>query len=203
MPTKPVIDRRIAKTRLALRDALLSLLAQRGWDELNIQEICDQANVGRSTFYIHYRGKEDLLAEGLNDLRDALKATKPDDAVAHPPLAFMPGLLVHMVEQRQIFKSVIGRRSGHGIERRFRDMVFQLIEHDLARLSLPSLQHQMLARYTAGGVVDIMAWWVDAPEAPKVDVLERLLKEFARAALHAPLIAQHLQSDQNNMSLKS
>jgi AcrR family transcriptional regulator len=201
MSTKLVIDRRIAKTRLALRDALLSLLADRGWDELNIQEICDRANVGRSTFYIHYRSKEDLLAEGLNDLRDALRLIKPDNAAAHPPLAFMPGLLAHMVEQRQIFKTVIGRRSGHSIERRFRDMVFQLIEHDLARLSLPSLQHQLLARYTAGGVVDIMAWWVDAPEAPKVDVLERLLKEFVRAALHVPLIAQHLQSDQNNMSL--
>lgn len=201
MPAKPVTDRRIAKTRLALRDALLSLLAERGWDELNIQEICDQANVGRSTFYIHYRGKEDLLAESLNDLRDALRATKPDKAAAQPPLAFMPGLLAHMVEQRQIFKTVMGRRSGHGIERRFRDMVFQLIEHDLTRLNLPSLQHQMLARYTAGGLVDIMAWWVDAPVAPKVDVLERLLKEFALAALHAPLIAKHLKSDQNTMSL--
>jgi hypothetical protein len=43
---------------------------------------------------------------------------------------------------------------------------------------------------------------VDAPDAPKVDVLERLLKEFARAALRAPLIAQHLPSEQNTMSLK-
>jgi hypothetical protein len=59
----------------------------------------------------------------------------------------------------------------------------------------------MLARYTAGGVVDIMAWWVDAPEAPKIDALERLVKEFILTALHAPLIAKHLQSDQNTMSL--
>jgi AcrR family transcriptional regulator len=188
MSTKPVIDRRIAKTRLALRDALLSLLADRGWDELNIQEICDRANVGRSTFYIHYRSKEDLLAEGLNDLRDALRVIKPDNAAAHPPLAFMPGLLAHMLEQRQIFKTVIGRRSGHSIERRFREMVFQLIEQDLLSFNMPNVQHQMVARYIAGGIVDLMAWWVDAPKAPEVDVLEQLVQKLAQAALHVPVM---------------
>jgi AcrR family transcriptional regulator len=188
MSTKPVIDRRIAKTRLALRDALLSLLADRGWDELNIQEICDRANVGRSTFYIHYRSKEDLLAEGLNDLRDALRVIKPDNAAAHPPLAFMPGLLAHMLEQRQIFKTVIGRRSGHSIERRFREMVFQLIEQDLLSFNMPNVQHQMVARYIAGGIVDLMAWWVDAPKAPEVDVLEQLVQKLVQAALHVPVM---------------
>lgn len=67
-------DRRILKTKTALRDAMLALMAPRGWDEMTIQEICDKANVGRSTFYLHYQSKDDLLLEGMNDLRDTISA---------------------------------------------------------------------------------------------------------------------------------
>jgi AcrR family transcriptional regulator len=183
MPVKPAIDRRVAKTRLALRDAMLHLLPERGWDELNIQDICAQANVGRSTFYMHYRGKDDLLVESMNDLRDALSAALAQEPSKHQPLACLSGLLAHMVENRRIFKTVIGRRSSHGVERRFREMVFQLIERDITRWKLPGVEHQMVARYIAGGVVDLMAWWVDAPEAPAVDALEQLMQELASAAL--------------------
>ena len=186
MPIPAVTDRRIARTRLALRDAMLFLLPERGWDALTIQEICDQANVGRSTFYGHFSSKDALLAQSLNDLRDALNAAVADSAAPRQPLACLAGLLAHMVEQRRVFTSVIGRRSGHGIERRFRDMVFQLVEHDLGRWQPPGAQRQMLARYIAGGVVDLMAWWVDAPEAPAVEALEQFVQELVRTALPAP-----------------
>lgn len=185
MPATPAIDRRIAKTRLALRDAMMRLLPERGWDELNIQEICAQANVGRSTFYIHYRSKDDLLAESLNDLRDALCRGAPDPADPRQPLAFLPGLLAHMVENRRVFKAVAGRRSGQGVERRFRETVFQLVERDIGKHRLPPVQHQMLARYIAGGVVDLMAWWADVPDAPAENVLTQLMQEMAGAALRA------------------
>ena len=184
MLNQPVIDRRIAKTRLALRDAMLALLRTRGWDEISIQEICDQANVGRSTFYIHFSGKDDLLVESLNELRIALSAAGTRGSLTEQPLEFMTGLLAHMVEQRQVFKTVIGRRSSQSIERRFREMVFQLVEQDFIKFNMPTLQCQIVARYIAGGVVDIMAWWVDAPHAPEVDVLELLVRQLAVSALN-------------------
>lgn len=186
MPTLAVTDRRIAKTRLALRDAMLFLLPERGWDALTIQEICDQADVGRSTFYGHYSSKDALLIESLNDLREMLDATVADSAVPRQPLACLTGLLAHVVEHRRVFASVVGRRSGHGIERRFRDMVFQLIERDLLRWHPPGLQHQMLARYIAGGVVDLMAWWVEAPDAVAVEEVDQFAQALVRTALQSP-----------------
>ena len=186
MPATPVTDRRIARTRLALRDAMLHLLPERGWDELNIQQICEQANVGRSTFYIHYRSKDDLLAESLNDLRDALSAATPHHPGPQQPLGFMPGLMAHMTEHRRVFKAVVGRRSGHGIERRFRETVFQLVESGIAKQKPLDVKSRMVARYIAGGVVDLMAWWVDAPGAPAVDELEKLMQALACSALDVP-----------------
>lgn len=60
-------DRRIQKTRKALRDALHSLVLDRGYDDLSVQDITDKANLGRATFYLHYREKEELLEDLLRE----------------------------------------------------------------------------------------------------------------------------------------
>lgn len=178
MAGPPDTDRRVARTRLALRDALLALLAEKGWDELSVQEICDRADVGRSTFYLHYQSKEDLLSEGLNDLRDALLASAAAGRAAASRFAFLPGLLAHMLENRAVFRTVIGRRSGHAVERRFRAMVVQLLVTEAAR-EPQGISPEIRARFIAGGWVDLMAWWVDAADAPPIDVLESQLRELA------------------------
>jgi AcrR family transcriptional regulator len=177
----PAPDRRVLKTKAALRDAMLDLMALRGWDELTIQEICDHANVGRSTFYVHYQSKEDLLSEGLNELRDMIAAQGAD--TEHAGCHFLAGLLSHMAQQRDVFRAAIGRRSGHGVARRFRHMVFQLVVIELKRRRHPAAAHPWMAMFVAGGIVEAMAWWVDAPEPPSIDDMRRELDELALAAL--------------------
>ncbi|HZX31526.1 MAG TPA: TetR/AcrR family transcriptional regulator [Rhodocyclaceae bacterium] len=172
-------DRRVLRTRVALRDALLALLPEKGWDDLNVQEICDRANVGRSTFYLHYQSKEDLLSEGLNDLRAMLGATGAEGDSGPARFAFLPGLLAHMIENRAVFRTVIGRRSGHVVERRFRAMVVQLLEDDLAGQGPGAGSPEVHARFIAGGWVDLMAWWVDTANPPPIEVLELQLRELA------------------------
>jgi AcrR family transcriptional regulator len=65
MPKKD--DRRIQRTRKALRDALRSLVLDRGYDDLSVQDITDKANLGRATFYLHYREKDELLEDLLRE----------------------------------------------------------------------------------------------------------------------------------------
>ena len=186
--TQPEPDRRVLKTRTALRDAMLDLMALRGWDEMTIQEICDRANVGRSTFYVHYQSKDDLLSEGLNALRDMIAAQAAD---ARPSgCHFLAGLLDHMAQQRDVFRAAIGRRSGHGVARRFRHMVFQLVVIELHRRQHPAAAHPWVAMFVAGGIVEAMAWWVDAPEPPSMDDMRRGLDELIQATLGAGAAAR-------------
>ncbi|GJJ00353.1 TetR family transcriptional regulator [Duganella rhizosphaerae] len=179
--SKPEPDRRVLKTKAALRDAMLDLMAPRGWDEMTIQEICDRANVGRSTFYMHYQSKDELLAEGMNDLRDMIAAQAAQ--AGHADCRFLPGLLEHMAQQREVFRAAIGRRGGHGVARRFRTMVCQLVEIELQRRKHPAAAHPWVARFVAGGVVEAMAWWVDAPEPPSIATMQRELDALAEASL--------------------
>lgn len=178
---KPEQDRRVLKTKASLRDAMLTLMALRGWDEMTIQEICDKANVGRSTFYVHYQSKGDLLSEGINDLRDMISAQSAQ--MEGPGFHFLEGLLEHMAQQREVFKASIGHRSGHGVARHFKEMVYQLVEIELKRRGHPAVRNPWVARFIAGGIVEAMAWWVDAPSPPSIKDMERELDELAQAAL--------------------
>jgi len=66
---RPAIeDRRIQKTLSLLREALVSLIAEKPYDSIVVKEILDRANVGRSTFYTHFRDMDDLLVSGLHDM---------------------------------------------------------------------------------------------------------------------------------------
>jgi AcrR family transcriptional regulator len=73
-PASPSIDRRVARTRHALQQAFLSLILSKGYEATTIDEICAVANVGRSTFYAHFTGKDDLKRSGLDHLRRTLQA---------------------------------------------------------------------------------------------------------------------------------
>src|SRR5215475_4474367 len=65
---KKIKDRRIRKTEALLREALTSLIREKAYDSIVVKEILDRANVGRSTFYTHFRNKDDLLASGIHDM---------------------------------------------------------------------------------------------------------------------------------------
>ena len=86
-------DRRVEKTREALYAALVSGILSNGYDAVTIQGVLDKANVGRSTFYGHFSGKEDLLRFGFDRLRSHLAAERlrmgnEDKKAATGPLPF-------------------------------------------------------------------------------------------------------------------
>jgi AcrR family transcriptional regulator len=58
-------DRRVRKTQVALIGAFVELVLEKRYDAITIQDLLDRADVGRSTFYAHYRGKDDLLAKSF------------------------------------------------------------------------------------------------------------------------------------------
>jgi AcrR family transcriptional regulator len=180
------IDRRIQKTRYALRNALISLLPEYGWDDLSVQDICARANVGRSTFYMHFQSKDELLVGGLNDLRSAL-CMQVNEAKKTDPgrLLFVRGLIEHVHDQRKLFNALIGRRSGHVVQLRFREMVLQMTQEDTFGLTPDRWQCNATAHFIAGALVDLLAWWVDAGCAQSIQEIELLVHE-----LTAPSIAK-------------
>lgn len=187
MTNRKSVDRRTLRTRRALRDALLSLLLEKGWDELSVQDICDCADIGRSTFYLHFPSKEELLRGSLDDLRGALNshadADADADAVCMRPLAFVHGLLEHLYEQRRLCRSIFGRRSAHTVQVRFREMVTKLVADNLAAFAPAGWQRDAAVHYLAGALVEMLAWWIDSRPMRPIDEIEQLYLRLAEPAM--------------------
>jgi AcrR family transcriptional regulator len=90
-------DRRTERTRAALLSAFIGVLLAEGYEALTVEQVCERANVGRSTFYMHYTSKEGILRESM---------TRPASVLAVlvgnvlPPEALV-GQLVHFHDQRR------------------------------------------------------------------------------------------------------
>ena len=176
-------DRRVQRTRFALRDALISLLLKQSWDDINIQNLCEQANVGRSTFYMHFQNKEQLLVSGFDDLSVGLRshATIAINGRSES-LPFLRGLIEHVYEQRTLFRAIIGRRSGHVVQKCFREMVNKLVEEEVL-FPATGWQRDASSRYVAGALVELLAWWVDTGNDRTADDIEHLFYQLTLPAI--------------------
>ena len=114
------MDRRQQKTRKAIFDALGRLLERKRFENLTVQEIIDEANIGRSTFYAHFETKDDLLKHMCTDIfqhiftdRLPLETEDPYSAGMRNLELKLGHILYHLGENRNNLKGILGERSKH------------------------------------------------------------------------------------------
>jgi AcrR family transcriptional regulator len=170
------IDRRIQRTEQLLREALIALILKRGYAAITVQDILDQANLGRSTFYAHYRDKEDLLLSGFEALLSSFKAEysmlvdhqiSPDLSSRQMSLFFFQ----HANENRPLFSAMIGKQGGEVIQHAVQKYLSQMTEKYLANHFQGQVRRypsDLLVNYVVSSYLAMLTWWLDqnAPFSP-------------------------------------
>jgi AcrR family transcriptional regulator len=175
-------DRRVTRTLLALRAGLIGLMVEKDWDDISVQDICDRANIGRSTFYTHYNDKGDLLLAGFEELRRELRARRAKLA-SSDRLAFARGIIDHAYEHRDLFRALFGKRSGHLVQKRFRKIVTDLVKLDFADLIDDRARVDAIAHYVAGAFLELITWWLDTRNSLEPDDIETLFRKMTTPAI--------------------
>jgi AcrR family transcriptional regulator len=143
-------DLRIRRTRSLLSNALVALMQEKSIDKITVQEVLDRAAVGRSTFYLHYRDKDDLF---LCVLEDGLEMWST---------ALLRKLYRALVDSGRIhaFFELAQGYFARGIARRLKDIGLK----DLVQSELDARSHAL-----AGNLLSLLKWWLDrgARESPK------------------------------------
>ena len=169
-------DRRVRRTREALRVALLDLLVERDWDAIDVQSLCERADVGRSTFYLHYEDRTALLRGAFDDLRAGL--------LAGAALDVLPGLLAHVEAQRAVFVALLGRRSGRPVQEHFIAMLVDLFrDTEVASVdpTEPPWAAEARAHALAGALFQTLVWWLGSqPMLPARSVEDWFRRLIAR-----------------------
>ena len=162
-------DRRIQRTRKQLRDSMLALILEKGYDDLNIQDITDHANLGRATFYLHYHEKSDLLADLMNQLFSDFLGSNPQLSLNLTNLTdrkYIQRIFEFAESQYDLYRimaigngSLVGSRQLQAVIREGFGRAFEeLKETRGAELKLPL---PFLENYCAGSLLSLIYWWLD------------------------------------------
>jgi len=163
--SKQKTDRRVSRTRDRLGDALVALMQEKPFDAITVQEVLDRAGVSRSTFYVHYRDKDDLFLSDADEFLEAIATLLSRRGEKSDRVAPVREFFAHVAETRQLYAALIeaGRihdflelAQGHyvrGIERR-------LVELTSAKGGALK-QSAATAEALAGALLSLMKWWID------------------------------------------
>jgi AcrR family transcriptional regulator len=169
---RPKPDQRIRRTRSLLSNALVALMQEKPIDKITVQEVLDRATVGRSTFYLHYRGKDDLflcvLEDGL-EMWSTVLLRKQEKSYRIAPVA---EFFMHVGDAKKLHRALVDSGRIHtffelaqvyfarGIARHLKDMGLK----DPVQSELDARSHAL-----AGNLLSLLKWWLDrgARESPK------------------------------------
>lgn len=163
---KKAEDRRIQRTRALLQGALVSLMLEKPYESITVQEIIDRANVGRATFYAHFTDKKGLLASRLEDLRSALLRRQRESLAAREgslSFSFSRAMLEHASDSITLWRGIADRESGAFVLSRIQEMLAELVSNDLAALGVVrrGADREAAVQYLTGAFVSLMIWWLN------------------------------------------
>lgn len=184
-------DRRAERTRELLQAALIELIREQGYERVTIQEIADRAGVGRTTFYLHYADKDDLLMScheailssfqlgtHYSRTREALLA-----ANAQPGLAAAFG---HLDAMRSQLAPLFSGKHSALLLRRLRDWSAHELEITL-RVAFPegesAVAFDLLAHELAGAQISLLQWWLHERRPHTPEQLAESYHRLQRAAI--------------------
>lgn len=153
-PSPPIGDRRTARTRRALLTAFVELVLERGYAAIGIADIVERADVGRSTFYAHFRSKDELLIASMQWMFDILAEATLPGARREP----LDDLVAHYWSNRRLARVVLS----HPIEPKLRRALSATIQIRLAAQSsagTDSDQLKLAAVRIANAQLGVLAAW--------------------------------------------
>lgn len=165
------------RTRRLLREALLELVAEKGYDRVTVRDVIDRADLSRATFYAHFRDKDDLLVSNLDELEE---------------LATVQAVLEHVDAHRWLYRGWVGGRAGTLVMRQMRRRLSALVRKsfqqvvDSRRLS-PPVPVEVTAEFAVGAFLGVMWWWLEQDEPLPAQRMTELLELLSTPAIDTGL----------------
>jgi AcrR family transcriptional regulator len=166
------VDPRVLRTRQFLQDALISLIKEKGFDNVQIQEITDRAGLNRSTFYLHYRDKNDLLVKNMGYTLEQLDQTVDvpstvDDSQLTIDMMVNPLISAfdHFAEQADFYHIMLSEIGVPSVINEMQQYIEQVALRWLTELQ-PTKEHlvvdtDMIIKFVSTACIGVVKWWLN------------------------------------------
>lgn len=191
-------ESRYFKTAVRMNDALLALLEKKPFEYITVSEVCREAGVNRSTFYLHYENTSELLYETFGRMTDGFLAyfsvdrskimlefsgCAPAEMIYITDEYLLP-FLQYIRDNQRIFLTVLTHEKAFGTERVFQNMFRNIFDPILERFGYPSGDREYVMRFYMQGISAVIAQWLG-------DECDRSLEEISRIIRECILGLEH------------
>lgn len=186
------MDRRQQKTREAIFRALSTLLEKKRYNHITVQDIIDEANIGRSTFYAHFETKDELLKTMCADIfghvfSNDLITEKTHDFSGNNGLeAKLTHILYHLKDSKKDIIGILSCESGDLFLNYFKQYLGGIINTELIsrkgsrKVNVPD---DFLVNHIAGSFVNLVQWWIKNDLTPSPEELGYYFFEVMRSVI--------------------
>lgn len=188
-----LLDRRQQKTRKAIFDAFCNLIKQHSYNNITVQQIIDEANVGRSTFYAHFPTKDDLLRAVCEDLfyhiiegaKDCTLQRRMAIAEGHETESVFCHLLQHLKANDRNILGLLSSDNSQFFLQYFKDelkiLILGIMEKD--RQKLTSVPADLQINFVASAFIELVLWWNKHHKQESPEQLDRYFRTLISPVL--------------------
>jgi AcrR family transcriptional regulator len=170
--TEKMADKRVARTKRVIRDALTELMGEKGFEAVTVRDITTKAQINRGTFYLHYRDKYDLLEQSEEEIIRGIAAITenidPVDAMAHTshdePVPIILKLFEFFQEHAEFLKVVLGPNGNASFQVKLKSFIQTIFYRNfVTKLEKESIQVpvEILLAYLSSAHLGVVQHWLE------------------------------------------
>lgn len=177
------IDRRVQRTKKLLWGSLVALIIRKGYDSVTIQDIIDEANIGRSTFYSHYENKEQLLFSGQPHLIEMLFQSDHVDG----KIDFI-AVFKHAKENKDVAKALFGKQGGHILLRHISEVMTHNLKEafyriDPSKIDQAPMKRKFVIEATSAALVSLLSNWIEDDMQMSIEEIDSISQNILGAMM--------------------
>jgi hypothetical protein len=173
-------EMKVAKTKELLRDTLVDLIEEKGFDAISVRDITLNAGLNRGTFYLHYKDKYDLMdknqTEVLNGLQEKLKDLKPNEFdeyyskdMVYPPVI---QLFTYLMENKRFIKVLISSKGDPAFPKKMKEYIKGSFYEKLNIIKnqyIIDIPHEYTTAFISSAFFGLFEQWIemDKPNSPE------------------------------------
>ena len=166
--TQPVSNVRVRRTQKLLREALIELIEERGFEALTIGELTSRAMVSRAAFYRNYQDKYDLVEQIFEEAMSALLKAVGDLGREHPPEIWVT-FFEHVAEYERLYRALLGRKGSPWFVRKMRASLAGLVKErghlphgpDVSIRPVHAFSDEFIPDLVSTMFVEAITWWLE------------------------------------------
>ncbi|MBS4201338.1 TetR/AcrR family transcriptional regulator [Bacillus sp. FJAT-49732] len=199
------MDLRVIRTKDAIRNALVELMEEKGFEAITVKDITNKAKINRGTFYAHYQDKFDLMTkcqeEIMQGMFNIVKPSFPDviaelgtNSTPVKPFTFIVSIFEYLDENSGFMKAVLSPKGDLSFQTKLKDFMWKTLfennPNSLIKQENLLVPGQYLTSYIASAHIGVIQQWLNSGRKESPQEMAQILSTIT---INGPFFAAGLK----------